>query len=162
MAKYESKQLVIDEIKGKIEKASSVVLVDARGISVSEDTVLRKSLREAGVEYKTYKNTMINFAIKGTEFEGLSEFLAGPTTIAISYEDPTTAAAILAKASKDIKALEFKAGVIEGQVYDAEGMKVIAEIPSRDVLISKLLGSFKSPLSSFARVIQAIADKDAA
>ncbi len=162
MSKHESKQVVIDEIKGKIEKASSVVLVDARGISVAEDTTLRKTLREAGVEYKTYKNSMLRFAFKDTEFDGLSEFLAGPTTIAISYEDPTTAAGILSKSINENKALEFKAGVIEGQVYDADGMKLIAEIPSRDVLISKLLGSFKSPLSSFARVIQAIADKDAA
>ncbi len=160
MAKIEKKQVVVNEIKEKLEKAASVVLVDSRGLTVEQDTVLRKKLREAGVDYKVYKNTMVNFAIKDTKFEGLSQFLEGPSAVAFSYEDATTAASILNTAAKDLKALEFKAGVVEDVVYDAEGMKVIADIPSREVLLSKLLGSFKSPMSSFARVIQAIADKE--
>ena len=109
-----------------------------------------------------YKNTMMHFAIQGTEFEGLDEYLAGPSAFAFSYEDATAGASILNKVAKDVKELEFKAGVVEGVVYDAEGMKKIADIPSREVLLSKLLGSFKSPLSSFARVIDQIAKKDAA
>lgn len=160
MAKIEQKQVVVNEIKEKLEKAASVVLVDARGLTVEEDTTLRRKLREAGVDYKVYKNTMINFAIQGTSFEGLSQYLEGPTAVAFGYEDATTAASIISKEAKTIKELEFKAGVIESVVYDAEGMKVIADIPSREVLLSKLLGSFKSPVSAFARVIQAIADKD--
>ena len=160
MAKVEQKQVVVNEIKEKLEKAASVVMVDARGLTVEQDTALRKQLRDAGVDYKVYKNTMMHFAI--TEFEGLDEYLAGPSAFAFSYEDATAGASILNKVAKDVKELEFKAGVVEGVVYDAEGMKKIADIPSREVLLSKLLGSFKSPLSSFARVIDQIAKKDAA
>ncbi|WP_312070863.1 50S ribosomal protein L10 [Anaerotignum propionicum] len=162
MAKIEQKQVVVNEIKEKLEKAASVVMVDARGLTVDQDTVLRKQLREAGVDYKVYKNTMVHFAIQGTQFEGLDQYLSGPSAFAFSYGEATAAAAILNKIAKDAKALEFKAGVIEGVVYDAEGMKLVADIPSKEVLLSKLLGSFKSPMSSFARVIDQIAKKDAA
>lgn len=161
MAKIAEKQVIVNEIKEKLSKASSVVIVDARGLTVEQDTGLRKKLREAGVDYKVYKNTMVNFAIKDTPFEGLSEFLSGPSAFAFSYGDATTAASIINKAAKDLKALEFKAGVIENTVYDAAGIKVIADIPSREVLLSKLLGSFKSPMSSFARVINQVAEKAA-
>ncbi len=160
MAKIEQKQVIVNEIKEKLEKAASVVMVDARGLTVEQDTVLRKQLREAGVDYKVYKNTMVHFAIQGTQFEGLDEYLSGPSAFAFSYEEATAAAAVLNKVAKDVKALEFKAGVVEGVVYDAEGMKLVADIPSREVLLSKLLGSFKSPMSSFARVIDQIAKKD--
>lgn len=159
MAKVESKQAVVNEIKEKLDKAVSVVLVDARGLTVTEDTDFRKQLREAGVDYKVYKNTMINFAIKETQFEGLSQFLEGPTAVVISYDEATKGASIVKKVSETAKNLEFKAGVIEGIVYDAEGMKAIADIPSREVLLSKLLGSFKSPISTFARVIAQVAEK---
>jgi len=160
MAKVEQKKVIVDEIKQKLEKASSVVVVNARGLTVEQDTILRKSLREAGVDYKVYKNTMVRFAIKDTQFEGLEPYLEGPSTFAFSYEDATAAASILSKTAKELKVLEFKAGVVEGITYDAEGMKAIAEIPSREVLLSKLLGSFKSPVSSFARVIKQIAEKN--
>jgi len=159
LAKVELKQVVVNEIKEKLEKATSAVLVDARGLTVEQDTKLRKQLREAGVDYKVYKNTMMNFAVQGTEFEGLKDYFEGPSAIAICYEDPTVAAGILNKFMKEAKALEFKAGVIEGTCYDAKGMAAVADIPSREVLLSKLLGSFKSPMGNFARVIQAIADK---
>lgn len=160
MAKIEAKQAVVNEIKEKLDKAVSIVLVDARGLTVAEDTSLRKQLREAGVDYKVYKNTMVNFAVKGTQFEGINQFLEGPTAVVFSYDEATKGASVIKKVSETAKKLEFKAGVIEGVVYDAEGIKLIADIPSREVLLSKLLGSFKSPISSFARVIQAIADKD--
>lgn len=160
MAKIEQKQVVVNEIKEKFEKAASVVMVDARGLTVEQDTVLRKQLRDAGVDYKVYKNTMVHFAVQGTQFEGLQEFLSGPSAFAFSYEDATTAASILNKITKDFKLLEFKAGVVEGVVYDAEGMKKVADIPSKEVLLSRLLGSFKSPMSAFARVIDQIAKKD--
>lgn len=157
MAKIEQKQVIVNEIKEKIDKAVSVVMVDSRGLTVEQDTELRKKLREAGVDYKVYKNTMVGFAIKGTPYEGLAPYLEGPSAFAFSYEDATTAASIINGERKDLKALEFKAGIIENTVYDAEGMKIIANIPSRDVLISKLLGSFKSPISSFARVMAEVA-----
>ena len=159
MAKVEQKQVVVNEIKEKLSKATSAVLVDARGLTVEQDTQLRKALREAGVDYKVYKNTMMRFAVEGTEFEPLKDYFEGPSALAVCYEDPTAAAAIMSKFMKGAKALEFKAGVIEGTCYDAQGMVAIADIPSRDVLISKLLGSFKSPMASFARVINAIAEK---
>ncbi len=159
MAKIEEKQVVVNAIKEKLEKATSAVLVDARGLTVEEDTRLRKALREAGVDYKVYKNTMMNFAVAGTPFEGLKEYFKGPSALAICYEDPTVAAGILNKFKKEAKVLEFKAGVIEGVCYDAKGMEAVADIPSRDVLLSKLLGSFKSPMGSFARVIKAYAEK---
>lgn len=161
MPKIEAKQVVVNEIKEKLEKASSIVIVDARGLTVEQDTGLRKKLRDAGVDYKVYKNTLMALAVKDTSFEGLSDFLSGPSTFAFSYGEATTAAGILNDAAKTIKALEFKAGIIENTVYDAEGMHKVAGIPSRDVLLSKLLGSFKSPMASFARVIQAVADKEA-
>ena len=151
MAKIEQKQVIVNEIKEKLEKATSVVMVDARGLTVEQDTALRKQLREAGVDYKVYKNTMVHFAIHA--------YLSGPSTFAFSYEDAAAGASIINKVAKDVKELEFKAGVVEGVLYDAAGMKVIADIPSRDVLLSKLLGSFKSPMSSFARVIDQIAKK---
>lgn len=159
MAKVEAKKAVVNEIKEKLDKAVSIVLVDARGLTVAEDTDLRKQLREAGVDYKVYKNTMINFAIKDTQFEGLHEFLNGPTAVVFAYDEATKGASIIKKVSETAKNLEFKAGVVEGIVYDAAGIKAIADIPSREVLISKLLGSFKSPISSFARVISQVAEK---
>jgi len=156
----DAKNVVIDEIREKLSRAKSIVLVSSRGLTVAEDTVLRKSLRQAGgIEFKVYKNSMIDFAIKGTEFEGIKEYLAGPTTVAFSYEDATAAAAQINKHLKNMPILEFKASAMDGNVYDAAKTKLIAEIPSRDVLLSRLLGSLKSPMASFARVINAIAEE---
>ena len=155
-----AKQVVVDEIKEKLSRTKSVVLVDARGLTVAQDTTLRKALRKTGgIDYKVYKNTMLEFAIEGTEFAGLKDYLSGPTAVAFSYEDATAAASAISKNLKAMPALEFKASAIDGEVYDAAATKAIAEIPSRDVLISRLLGSFKSPMASFARVINAIAEK---
>ena len=162
MPKIEEKQKVVNEIKEKLEKASSVVLVDARGLTVEQDTKMRKALREAGVDYKVYKNTMMNFAFKGTQFEGLSEYLEGPSAMAYSTEDATAPARVLAQFAKTADKLEIKAGVVEGTVYDAKGMAAIANIPSRDVLISKLLGSLQSPITNFARVMNQLAEKGGA
>ncbi len=162
MPNMELKSVVVNEIKEKLNNASSLVLVDYRGLTVEQDTELRKKLRAEGVEYKIYKNSAVRFAVAGTEFEGITEFLAGPTAVAISYEDATAGSRILAEAAKTIEALEFKAGVIEGTVYDTEAMKKVASIPSREVLLSKLLGSWKSPMASFARVIKAIEEKQSA
>jgi len=155
-----SKNVVIDEIREKLSRSKSIVLVDSRGLTVEQDTVLRKSLRKAGgIDYKVYKNSMINFAIEGTEFEGIKEYLAGPTTVAFSYEDATAAAAQINKHLKAMPSLEFKASAMEGNIYDAAKTKLIADIPSKDELLSRLLGSLKSPMASFARVINAIAEE---
>ena len=160
MAKVELKQPIVAEISEVIKDAQSVVLVDYRGLTVEEDTALRKQLREAGVNYKVYKNTLMNFAFKGTEFEALAPYLNGPSAIAVSTEDATAPARVIAEFAKKAKNLEIKAGVVEGDLYDAKGMQAIAEIPSRDVLISRLLGSLQSPITNFARVIKQIAEKD--
>ncbi len=160
MAKVELKKPIVDEISAQIKDAQSVVLVDYRGLTVEQDTALRKNLREAGVVYKVYKNTFMNFAFKGTQFEGLSEYLEGPNAIAISTEDATAPARILSEFAKTADKLEIKAGVVEGTVYDAKGMGTIASIPSREVLISRLLGSLQSPVTNFARVINQIAEKN--
>lgn len=162
MAKVELKQPIVQEISEQMKDAQAVVVVDYRGLTVAEDTQLRKQLREAGVSYKVYKNTLVNFAIKGTQFESLAENLEGPSAFAISATDATAPARILAKFAKTAPALEIKAGVIEGTYYDADGMKTIATIPSREELLSKLLGSIQSPIANFARVINQIAEKGGA
>ena len=159
MAKVELKAPIVQEISDSIKDAQSVVIVDYRGLTVAEDTQLRKQLREAGVTYKVYKNTFMNFAFKGTEFESLSGVLEGPNAIAISTTDATAPARVLAEFAKKAPALEIKAGVVEGNFYDAEGMKAISAIPSREVLLSKLLGSMQSPIANFARVIKQIAEQ---
>ena len=159
MAKVELKQPIVDEISGVINGAQSVVVVDYRGLTVAEDTQLRKQLREAGVSYKVYKNTLVSRAVEGTEFESLRDVLEGPSAFAVSTTDATAPARILAKFAKTAKALEIKAGVVEGTYYDAEGMKAIAEVPSREELLSKFLGSIQSPITNFARVIKQIAEQ---
>lgn len=159
MAKVELKQPVVNEISEVIKDAQSVVLVDYRGLTVEQDTRLRKELREAGVSYKVYKNTMMNFAFKGTDFEALAPYLEGPSAMASSTTDATAPARILAKFAKEAKALEIKGGVVEGIAYDAKGMQAIAQIPSREELLSKLLGSIQSPITNFARVMNQLAEK---
>ena len=158
MAKVELKKPVIDEIAANIADAQSVVIVDYCGLTVEQDTRLRKELRENDVIYKVYKNTMMNFAFKGTDCESLSQHLEGPNAIAISKTDATAPARILAKFAKEAKALEIKAGIVEGTYYDATGMEAVSKIPSREELLGKLLGSIQSPIANFARVISQIAD----
>ena len=162
MAKVELKQPVVAEISENIKGAQSVVLVDYRGLTVEQDTRLRKELREAGVVYKVYKNTMMNFAFKGTEFEALAPYLEGPSAVAISTTDATAPARIICKFAKEAKALEVKGGVVEGTAYDAKGITAIAEIPSREELLSKFLGSIQSPITNFARVMKQLAEKGGA
>ncbi len=162
MAKVELKQPIVEEISASIKDAQSVVLVDHRGLTVEQDTNLRKQLREAGITYKVYKNTMMNFAFKGTDFESLTPYLEGPSAIAISTTDATAPARILCKFAKEADKLEIKGGVVEGITYDAQGITEIAKIPSREELLSKLLGSIQSPITNFARVMKQLAEKGGA
>ena len=162
MAKIEIKKPIVEEISATIKDAQSVVLVDYRGLTVAQDTELRKQLREAGITYKVYKNTMMNFAFKGTDFEALAPYLDGPNAMAVSTTDATAPARVLAKFAQTAKKLEIKAGVVEGAVYDADGMKAISEIPSREELLSKLLGSIQSPIANFARCMDQLAEKGGA
>jgi large subunit ribosomal protein L10 len=162
VAKVELKQPIVAEIAANVKDAQSVVLVDYRGLTVEQDTNLRRQLRAAGITYKVYKNTMMNFAFKGTACEGLAPYLEGPSAIAISNDDATAPARLLVKFAKDAPKLELKAGVVEGVIYDAAGVAEIAKIPSREELISKLLGSLQSPITNLARVMNQLAEKGGA
>ena len=159
MAKVELKAPIIEEIKGNFDGAQGVVLADYRGLTVAQDTDLRRQLREAGVVYKVYKNTYIKRAIAGTTFEGLAASLEGPTAVAICKTDATAPARIISKFAKTAPKIEIKCGIVEGTFYDQNAIKAIADIPSRDELLSRLLGSLKSPITNMARVIKQIADK---
>ena len=159
MAKVELKQPVVDEIKAMLDGAAGAVLVDYRGLTVEQDTQLRKQLREAGVAYKVYKNTLIRRAAEGTDFAALDPHLEGPTALAVSKTDATAPARILADFAKTADKLELKAGVVEGTYYDEKGIQVIATIPSREILLGRLLGSMQSPIANFARVLNQIAEK---
>ncbi|MCR5301096.1 MAG: 50S ribosomal protein L10 [Lachnospiraceae bacterium] len=157
MAKVELKKPVIDEISEVVKDAQGVVLVDYRGLTVEQDTDLRRQLREAGITYKVYKNTMMNFAFKGTDLEALAPHLEGPSAIAVSKDDATAPARVVVKFAKDAPKLELKAGVVEGVYYDAKGITEIAKIPGREELLSRLLGSLQSPIANLARVLDQIA-----
>ncbi len=162
VAKVELKQPVVQAIVEDIKDAQSAVLVNYCGLTVAEDTALRKQLREAGVIYKVCKNTMMKRAFEGTDFAQLDEFLEGPSAIAISKDDATAPARIICKFAKDAKALEVKAGIVEGTLYDQKGVEELSNIPAREVLLSKLLGSLQSPITNLARVLNQIAEKDGA
>ena len=157
MAKVELKKPVIDEISEVVKGAQGVVLVDYRGLTVEQDTNLRRQLREAGITYKVYKNTMMNFAFKGTDLEALAPHLEGPSAIAVSKDDATAPARVIVKFAKDAPKLELKAGVVEGVYYDANGFAEVAKIPGREELLSRLLGSLQSPVANLARVLDQIA-----
>lgn len=162
MAKVEIKQPIVEEIKSYAADAKAAVLVDYRGLTVEQDTKLRRQLREAGVVYKVYKNTMMTRAFEGTDFDQLDKDLEGPTAVAFSSEDETAPARILYEFSKEAEQLQFKSAVVSGTYYDEDGIKMLAKIPSRDTLISKLLGSLQSPITNFARVLNQIAEKGGA
>ena len=151
---YKQKQIIIDEIKDKFERAESAVVIDYMGITVAEADEMRKKLREAEVDYTVYKNTLVKRAI-----EALGEILEGPSGFAFSYDDATAPARVLNDARKAYKKMEFKGGIIEGEYYDKENIEKIAAIPSRDTLISKFMGSIQSPIANFARVVAQIAEQ---
>ena len=160
-AAKKEKQIIVDEIKDKITRSKSAVVVDYLGISVAQADAMRKKLREADVDYTVYKNTLVKRAIEGTEFANMAEVLEGPSAFAFSSEDATAPARLINESIKEYKKMAFKAGFIEGVYYDAEGMAIIASIPGREVLIAKFLGSIQSPVSKLVRTFQAIADAKA-
>ena len=156
---YKQKQIFIDQIKDKFERAESAVVIDYMGITVAEADEMRKKLREAEVDYTVYKNTLVKRAIEGTKYEALGEILEGPSGFAFSYDDATAPARVLNDARKAYKKMEFKGGIIEGEYFDKENIEKIAAIPSRDTLISKFMGSIQSPIANFARVVAQIAEQ---
>ena len=159
MAKVELKKPVVDEISGVIADASSVLLVNYSGLTVEQDTILRKSLREAGVSYKVYKNTMMKLAFAGTPCEELSKHLESTNALAVSKDDATAPARVIAEFAKKNPSVEFVAGVVEGKYCDQAEVKALSDIPSREILLGRLLGSMQSPVANFARVIKHIAEK---
>ena len=161
MAKIEEKQPIVAEIKEALDGAKGVVLVDYRGLTVAEDTQLRRNTRKEELIYKVYKNTMVKLAIDGTEWSDLAKDLEGPTAIVVSKTDATAPARVVAEFAKNAKALEMKSGIVEGTYYDKAGIEVIATIPSREVLLSRLLGSLQSPIENLARVLNQVAEKNA-
>lgn len=158
----EIKQQVVNEITEKFKSASSLVVVDYRGLKVEEANELRAKFKEAGCDYKVYKNTLVRRAAKELGYDQLDEVnLVGPNAIAFGYEDPVAPARILSDFMKTHPAIELKMGIVEGEFYDAAKVKALSEVPSREVLIAKLLGSFKAPLSNFAYLLDAVAKKKA-
>ncbi|MBC2576445.1 50S ribosomal protein L10 [Peptostreptococcus canis] len=160
----EMKSAVVSEIAEKLEKASSVIVVDYKGLTVEQVTDLRSKMREAGVEYKVYKNTLVRraaSAIEGDVYANFNdELLVGPNAIAFGYEDPVAPARILkAFMDKNPNKITLKMGVVEGEFYDEQKIVALAEIPSREELIAKLLGSLKAPMSNFVYLLDAIAKK---
>ncbi|BDH63678.1 50S ribosomal protein L10 [Lysinibacillus sp. PLM2] len=155
----ESKKVVVQEIAEKFQSASSVVVVDYRGLTVAQVTELRKQLREAGVEFKVFKNTLARRAAEIAGLEGINEALTGPNAIAFSNEDVVAPAKIINEFAKKNEALEIKAGIIEGTVSSAEDVKALAELPSREGLLSMLLSVLQAPMRNFALATKAVADQ---
>lgn len=159
MTVQEDKKAKVQEIKDKLDRAQSVILSDYRGLTVEEDTELRRKLREAGVEYKVLKNTLTSIAAKEAGYAEIDKYLSGPTSFAFGYDDPTAPARILSDFAKEHKKMEFKGGIVQGKIFDTDKVKELASIPPKEVLIAKLLGSFKAPLSNFAYLLNAIKEK---
>ncbi|MGD6968840.1 50S ribosomal protein L10 [Rossellomorea vietnamensis] len=155
----DQKKQIVDEISDKMKNSVSTIIVDYRGLNVSEVTELRKQLREAGIDFKVYKNTMTRRAAEAAGFEGLNEVLTGPSAIAFSTEEVVAPAKIINNFAKDHEALEIKAGIIEGTVTSVEEVKAIAELPSREGLLSMLLSVLQAPMRNFALATKAVADQ---
>lgn len=153
------KEAKVLEIKEKMEKAQGIIFAKYQGLTVEEDTELRKKLRDAGVEYKVYKNTLTLLAAKELGFDNISSKLTGPLSVAFGYEDPATPAKVLNDFAKTHKKLELVGGIVQGEIFDEAKVKLLATIPSREVLIAQLLGSFKAPLSNLAYMLNAFKEK---
>lgn len=155
----EQKKQTVAEIAEKFKASKSTIVVDYRGLSVAEVTELRKQLREAGVEFKVYKNTLTRRAADSADLSELNESLTGPNAIAFSNEDVIAPAKILSKFSKDHEALEIKAGVIEGNITTIEEINALANLPSREGLLSMLLSVLQAPIRNLALATKAVADQ---
>lgn len=149
------KKEVVSELKDKLLATKGAVLTNYRGLTVAMDTKMRRKLREAGVEYRVVKNTMTRIAAHDAGIDGLDKYLEGPTAIALSETDPVVPAKVLADFIREnkLQALEIKAGLVEGKVVDANGVKVLASLPPREVLVAQLLGTMQAPIAGFVRVL---------
>ena len=154
-----AKQSIVEELKERLSVAQSGVIVDYRGITVEEDTALRKSMREANVDYRVVKNTLLNFAVKGTEYEAIAPYLEGPTAIAIGVEDPIAPAKVLGDFIDKAKKVTIKTGFIDGRVVDVAEIEKISKLPSKEELLAKAFGSMKAPITNLARVLNQIKEQ---
>lgn len=159
MRNLQIKEQKVKELTEKFQKAQAAILTSYIGITVEEDTELRKKMREAGVEYKVVKNTLTLRAAKEAGYPEIEQYLVGPVAIAFSYDDPTAPARVLASFAENHKAIELKAGIVQGQIFDTKKVIELSKIPPREVLIAKILGSFKAPLSNLVYVLNAIKEK---
>lgn len=156
----EQKKQVVAQLSERLEKSIAGVVVEYKGITVADDTAMRKELREAGVEYTVVKNTLLGLAIKDTSLEGMSASLEGTTAIATSNDDYVAAARVLNKYAEKIESFNLKTGYIDGEVISDDKLKELATLPSRETLLSMVANVFSAPIASFARAVQAIADKN--
>ncbi len=154
------KQQIVEDLKGKLSTAITGVVVDYKGISVADDTALRKELRENGVDYFVIKNTLLSRAIEGTDLEEMKSVLEGTTAVALSDTDYTAAARILCKYADAHENFKVKAGFLDGKLIDLETINQLAKLPTREVLLATVLSAFQAPIASFARAVQAIVDKN--
>ncbi|MBJ6801775.1 50S ribosomal protein L10 [Geomonas propionica] len=153
----ENKQELVAEMHDKLQRAQAVFLADFRGMNVGQATELRNELRKANAEYKVVKNTLLEIASKGTDKEGLSQYYAGPTAIALCYDDPVAAAKVLSRFNKEnTNPFTLKAGVLTGKTINVADIQALADLPSREVLLAKMLGSMQAPASNFVRVLAAV------
>lgn len=158
----ESKQQAVDEISAKLRESASTVVADYRGLNVAQVTELRKQLREAGIEFQVLKNTLVRRATANAELTELDSVLTGPTAIAFSKADAVAPAKILSDFAKKNDALKVKGGVVEGRVFDANQIKELADLPSREGLLSMLLSVLQAPMRNFALAVKAVAEKQEA
>ena len=153
----ENKQQVVAEMHDKLLRAKAVFLADFRGMNVDKATDLRNELRKANVEYKVVKNTLLDLASRDTDKEQLSPHYAGPTAIALSYDDPVSAAKVLSRFAKEQQAtFKLKAGILSGKMISAADIQALADLPSREVLLAKLLGTMQAPTANFVGVLAAV------
>jgi len=153
----DNKQELVTEMHERLGRAKAVFLADFRGMDVGKATTLRNELRSASVEYKVFKNSLLERASQGTDMECLSPYLTGPTAIAISYDDPVSAAKVLSKFAKDPQGkFVLKVGVLSGKLLDVKQIQALAELPSREVLLAKMLGSMQAPATNFVGVLAAL------
>jgi len=155
MPNIEAKKVIVNEIADKMKNSQGAVIVDYRGLNVEEVTALRKSAREKGIEYKVYKNSLMRFAAKQAEVEGLLDSLVGPTGIAFCADDPVATAKLFSDFAKTHQNLEIKSGLVEGKVLDVDGVKELATLPSREELVAKALAGFNAPITGFVNVLNA-------
>lgn len=156
----EQKMQLVAELKEKLNASVAGVVVNYSGTSVADDTALRKELRENNVSYFVVKNTLLARAVEGTELEGMKEVLEGTTAIALSNDDHTAAARILCKFAESHENFTVKAGFLDGKLTDLETIDTLAKLPSREVLLATVCNVFQAPIAAFARVIQAVVDKN--